>query len=307
MAYRFRKNEALPHAVRRVFMEEIDWAVGQLAGSTKRIEAVHEARKSIKKIRGLLALIAKPLGSFYKAEDRNFRHTAKRLSTLRDSAVMLETLNGLAAKHPDLDSAALAFVRHNLERLQREASPYKQISATVTKALKEARPRCETWPLEELGFATLLPDLTAAYRGGRKALREASKQQSPEALHDFRKRVKQHWYHLRLCDSILTSEMRKRTEDLRELETWLGDEHNINVLCDRISAEVETSRDRHQLQPVLALLEEDAQHLRRRALESGERLYAPKPEEFSAAMAALWPGVPKRPAAAASLRKAAVA
>ena len=307
MAYRFRKNEALPHAVRRVFAEEIDWAVGQLAESKKRTEAVHESRKSIKKIRGLLGLIAGPLGSLYKVENRYFRATAKHLSALRDSAVMLETLNSFAAKHPELDNEALALVRRNLERHHRQAPADKQMSATVIHALQEARPKCTSWPLEELEFATLLPNLTAAYRSGRKAFRKASKEQSPEALHDFRKKVKQHWYHLRLLDSVLTSEMKKRAADLRELETWLGDEHNINVLCDRISADVETARDRQQLQPLLGVLAEEAKHLRRNALESGEQLYASKPREFNGAMAALWPSVPKPAAAAVSLRKAAVA
>ena len=54
MAYRFKKNETIPHAVKRVFVEEIDWAVGQLGKEEDRIKAVHEARKSIKKIRSLL-------------------------------------------------------------------------------------------------------------------------------------------------------------------------------------------------------------------------------------------------------------
>ena len=73
MAYRFKKNEAIPNAIRRVFAEEIAWAVGHLAHSKKRTQAVHEARKSIKKIRGLLSLIETPLGPRYKTQDRYFR------------------------------------------------------------------------------------------------------------------------------------------------------------------------------------------------------------------------------------------
>jgi len=68
MAYRFKNDEAIPCAIERVFAEEISGAVGHLVRSKKRVEAVHEARKSIKKIRGLLSL----LGPAYKKRDRYF-------------------------------------------------------------------------------------------------------------------------------------------------------------------------------------------------------------------------------------------
>jgi CHAD domain-containing protein len=254
-----------------------------------------------------LGLIAEPLGPLYKAEDRYFGNAAKHLSALRDSAVMIETLDALAAKHNDVDAGALAAIRRNLERHRRETPPDEHVSAEVIRALNEARPKAASWPLEGLQYADLLPDMTAAYRGGRKALKHAQESQTVAALHDFRKNVKRHWYHLRLFESALTGEMKKRVTDLRDLETWLGDEHNINVLCWRISADVETSRDRQQTRQVSALLAEEAKSLRQRALESGERLYASKPREFSDAMAALWPTIPRRPAAAVPFRKTAVA
>jgi CHAD domain-containing protein len=146
MAYRFRKNESLAHAVLRVFVEEIDGAVGQLAESKRRVEAVHETRKSIKKIRALLGVIARPLGPRYKAEDHYFRDAGQRLSKLRDSAVMLQTFDALAAKHQQIPAAVLAGIRHDLLRCQRETPPDKQVSPDVLQLLNGVRTNAASWP-----------------------------------------------------------------------------------------------------------------------------------------------------------------
>jgi len=307
MAYRFQKNESLPHAIRRIVTEEIDWAVGQLAESKKRDEAVHEARKSLKKIRGLLSLIAKPLGPLYKAEDRYFRTVGQNLSELRDGAVMLETFEALAAKHQQLDAATIANIRSNLARGKREAPPDRQVSAEVAQALTETRPKPAAWPLEHLEFVALLPALTAAYRAGRKAHKKARKLQSAESFHDFRKQVKKHFYQLKLLESSLNAEMKKRVTELRDLETALGDEHNLTVLRQRIEADVETALDRRQIREFAALLEAEGRHLRERAIKLSERLYSTKPHAFAALLSTLSPNVRKPPARAASFSKAAVA
>jgi CHAD domain-containing protein len=307
MSYRFKKNESLSHAIRRVFAEEIDWAAGQLAESKKRGEAVHEARKSLKKIRALLGLVARPLGQLYKGEDRSFRHAGKRLSTLRDNAVMLETFDALAVKHGEIDAPALAAIRHNLLRCQREAPPAKEVSADVVAMLAAARTRAASWPLESVEFAALLPDLGAAYRSGRKALKRALRVRSAESLHDFRKQVKRHWYHLRLFESNWNAETKMRVNDLRLLETCLGEWHNIEVLSRRIAADVETSRDRRQIHQFQSVLEEQAVNLQERALASGQRLYASKPRAFSLTLSSLLPSPRKRPGPAGPFAKAAVA
>jgi CHAD domain-containing protein len=301
MAYRFRKNEAIPHAIQRVFTEEINGAVGQLAHSKKRAAAVHEARKSIKKIRGLLGLIRSRLGPGYKTEDRYFRRAANQLSEMRDTAVMLEVFDALAAKLDHADIAALGEIRVKLQRSQSAAPPEKQVSAEVVRLLNEARPLARSWPLENLDLDALLPDFTSAYRAGRKALKRALHHQNAESLHNFRKKVKQHWYHVRLLENVWDSDMKKRASDLRDLETWLGDQHNLDVLRERLTADTETSRDRHQSRHFMALLDNESKALRNRALEAGERLYDEKPGAFSRRLAALWAApVRKGPAAAES-------
>jgi CHAD domain-containing protein len=307
MAYRFKKNEAIPRAIRRVFAEEISWAVGQLKNARKKAEAVHEARKSVKKIRGLMGLIRTRLGPLHKAEDRHLRDAGRRLSALRDTAVMLEVFDALAAKQAATDGGEHTEIRRNLERKRSETPPEKRVRAEVVRLFNEARPKAASWPLDDLDVGALLPDLTAVYRKGRKALKHAQKTESMVVLHDFRKAVKQHWYHMRLLEGVCGGNVKERAGELRDLETWLGDANNLAVLRERIVAEAETSRDRQQIRQFLALIDEEARDLRKRALEAGERLYAAKGREFGETLSLPSASTRKGPSAAPAAARVAAA
>ena len=280
MAYRFMKHEALPDAIRRVFAEEIDGAVGQLADSKNRTQAVHEARKSIKKIRGLLRLVRTPLGAKYRSEDRYFRQAGRRLSPIRDNAVILEVFNALAAKHDALDAAALSDIRGNLVRSRRETPREKQTSAQVARLLSDARAKPNLWRLENVGFDTLSPQIVAVYKRARREVKRARHSAAAEDFHNLRKRVKQHWYHLKLLEEFSDRDMKQRAGEVRDLETCLGDEHNLTILRERIAADIETTRDRRHARHFIALIDDLAQALRKRALEIARPLYAAKPREF---------------------------
>ena len=156
MAYRFKKDEALSHAIERVFAEEITGAVGQLVRSKDRGQAIHEVRKSLKKMRGLLSLIEPCLGSGYKVEDRRFRDAGRLLSDLRDRAVIVQVFDLVASQHPELPAPARVMIRHGLECSASEAPPEKEVSSQVIRILKEASLRVKLWPLQDLRWETLM-------------------------------------------------------------------------------------------------------------------------------------------------------
>lgn len=262
MAYRFKKDEGIPQAVRRVYAEELSWAVGQLTKSKKRAQAIHETRKSIKKIRGLLSL----LGSSDRQQDRYFRDAGRLLSEERDNAVMLQVFDQLAAQHPQLDAATVKEIHNALQRAERRV---RVTNGAAVELLKQA----PAVVCGELSPETLGNAMEKTYRRGRKALKRAQKEHNAEGLHDFRKQVKQHWYHLRLMAGDGTE---KRQGALDELATVLGDENNLSVLRERLKSEAETTRDRLQTKEFIALIDQEMQALRARVLAAGEKLYAEK-------------------------------
>ena len=94
-SFRFDPAEPVPDEVRRVARGRIDHALDELRGDSDstREEAVHEARKDMKKLRALLRLVRDELGDdVYRRENVSFRDAGRRLAGARDSQVLLETL-----------------------------------------------------------------------------------------------------------------------------------------------------------------------------------------------------------------------
>jgi hypothetical protein len=58
------------------------------------------------------------------------------------------------------------------------------------------------WPIATDGFAALEPGFEMTFRKGRTAFALAQKRPGPKNYHDWRKRVKDHWYHVRLMEDL---------------------------------------------------------------------------------------------------------
>src|SRR5580700_8770899 len=103
MAYRLKRDESVIRGLKRVVREEMESAVAQLSGGNEasRDEAIHEARKSIKKVRALLRLMSAEFGEAYARENARLRDIARRLSQFRDAFAIIETFDDLAAKYQD--------------------------------------------------------------------------------------------------------------------------------------------------------------------------------------------------------------
>ena len=63
-------------------------------------EAVHEARKSVKKARAVLSLVHHPLDGAYSKEVRRLRKAGRNRSLERDADVLVETFDRLRARYP---------------------------------------------------------------------------------------------------------------------------------------------------------------------------------------------------------------
>jgi CHAD domain-containing protein len=290
LAFQFKRGEPVPRAIRRIVTEQLRFAAGQLRNTepSARDEAVHEARKSIKKVRAILRLTSGELGAVAAAGNTLLRDLARRLSALRDATVLVETLDSLKGHLPDdTDLRLLAQVRARLVRDRARAfrgPAVAQLPAAVAFALERASERVRGWPLGAAGFAALAPGLERAFHRGQRALARARKNPAPEVFHELRKRVKDHWYDIRLLEGIWTEATRSYEKSLKELETCLGDDHNLVVLRGRLAA----FENAPELAGLLAAIDSRQKQFRDRALHLGERLYAPPPREFVRQAEELW-------------------
>jgi CHAD domain-containing protein len=298
MAYRLNSGESAPAGIRRIAIEELDSAARLLRDGANRDEAIHEARKSIKKVRALLRLVRADLGAVGKAENRRLRSAARKISALRDAGAMLEFVDSLvkqapqdgksAQPNPALDPRVIEGVRKGL-RARKPDTDSERVIGQVAAVLEKAAKRAPSWPLEADGFQRLSPGLKRTYRDGRRAMARAAKDPTDANYHEWRKRAKDHWYHVRLLAGILGKEIEPRARALEDLSELLGDHQNLVVLRAQILAAPRSYGRSADVNAFLKLLDERQAGLRQGALASGRGLYGPKPRKWIQDMESLWP------------------
>ena len=293
MAYRFEAGESVRGGLRRIAREELTSAAHGLrhASARARDGAVHEARKSVKKVRAILRLMRGELGAAYDTENRRLRAISLRLAVYRDATVMIETLDQLAAKADALSAPALAAIRRALVENKRRLERGTRIAGAMRRAagaLEEASARIDRWRLVMDGPVALAPGMETAYRRGRAAMGAARRHARPELCHEWRKRVKDHWYHVRLLETRWNPAAAAREKSLKHLETWLGEHHNLEVLAMRLAARPIADRLPEQAKVCQGFIGDLQRELRHKALGLGERLYAESPAVFMKSVAQWW-------------------
>src|SRR3954451_21980380 len=126
MAFRLALSESVDKGLRRIVNEEIESAIEHLRKEDDSLQGdgIHEARKSIKKVRAIVRLLMPGLGAAGFRENRALRDTGRALSKLRDAAALIETVEGLSERYfaePAMEqlSVVRSALRRNLERTVR--------------------------------------------------------------------------------------------------------------------------------------------------------------------------------------------
>jgi CHAD domain-containing protein len=281
-AYRLRQGEPLADELRRAARGRIDHAIDELRGKTNSTpeEAVHEARKDMKKLRALLRLARGELGrETFARENACFRDAARELAGTRDSDVMLETLAAL-----ELPAGLGSELREAIqEEMARRADDDRKAAARAAVAvLKEARKRVGEWPLEGDSFEALADGLERTYRRGRRTFREAREEPGAETLHEWRKRVKDLWYHHTLLRELWPPVMSAVGDEAHELSDRLGDDHDLVVLAAWVRGHLEPDPEFSE-----AVIRRRGE-LQGKATALGARVYAEKPSAYVRRMKELW-------------------
>ena len=239
MAFRLRSNESVAHGLRRLARKELHSAREELRQThPPPDEAIHEARKSIKKVRAIHDLIDADAGRGLGRDRKRLRKVNGRLSKLRDADAMLEILNKLKDREPQL------FSEHTFARLRRRLSSHKITTRhgakrtgawkKIDRDLRQLRKHARGWRPTHRRFRALAEGIRTTLRRGRKAMARAHERRAAEDFHEWRKHVKALWYELRLLEGC-SPEIGRDVAALHRAETSLGDDHNIAVLFDELS------------------------------------------------------------------------
>jgi CHAD domain-containing protein len=298
-AYRLHTGEPTPEGLRRIARGQLDRAHAELEGAPKRklAAAVHDARKSLKRLRAAVRLGRDALGEVtYKRENRALRDTGRRLAGVRDASVLIETLGDLEhAAGPELPSGATVGLRKQLEAERKEAlQSLKGEEAGIDAVVDElgrARTRTATWTFETDGFTALEPGLRRIYRRGRKAMNAVADEPSTEHLHDWRKRVKDLWHAEQILRTASPKEMKKLARRTHKLSDLLGDDHDLAELRTYVVSHPTCFEDRVTQVALVAVIDRRRKDLQRGALSLGAKLYRRSPKRF---VGSIEPGFQRR-------------
>jgi CHAD domain-containing protein len=292
--YRLRRSEPPAAGIRRVAEGRAMDALEQIRGQTQedREDAIHETRKDLKKLRSVLRLVRDELGDdAYRRENTRFRDVGRTLSGARDAQVKLETAKSLRERFGDrLDESSLRRYEAALEadrgRQAEEVSGGEAVDRAAAE-IEAGHAAIAEWPLDADDWSLVEPGLDRSYRRGRARFADVRAAPSDEAVHEWRKRVKDLWYQLRILRNSWKPVMAETGDQAHELADLLGDHHDLAVLRDDALARRELWAD-GELESFAEAIAERQDELIRDALVRGERLYAEKPKAFKRRMRAYW-------------------
>jgi CHAD domain-containing protein len=294
-AYRLRAGESPSEGMRRVARGRAERAIGHLREAERTddpAEAIHAARKDLKKLRAVVRLLRRELGEDgYRAENARYREAGRLLSASRDAEVKPATLEALRERFAGALPAGAT--EEWLDLLTRErdravAVTHEGASTSVGPALElleEGRERIESWPLRTDSWKLVGPGLRRAYRRGRRAMRRAAGEPGGEHLHEWRKRVKDLWYQLRILRDATPDSLAGCAGWADELAEALGDHHDLAVLREDLRERDLPSVPAPALEAAIAARQAE---LAVAAFDLGEKLYARRPSSFLREMRRGW-------------------
>lgn len=293
MVYRLGTDELASQGAARIIEEQLDAAASELSGETDHDfnVVVHTARKAFKKARAGLRLVRAGLDrDVYRDIDRSLRDAGRSLSATRDRAVEVHALDVLL-EHVGgaLSPGAYASMRARLVvepgATTEPALEEAQVAAVALDQVEEARAALGRMQLND-SDELVLAGVRAAYKRARRRGRKAERSPTRARLHEWRKRVKDVWYHLRLMDEAWPEVLGPLAAQARALSELLGDDHDLALLRDTLVAAPGLFDSPADQATLLDLLDGRRAQLQADAFALGRRLHAEKAKGYADRVAA---------------------
>ena len=289
MAYQLEARETFSVGLKRIAAEELGGALEGLRHGGDP-STVHDARKRFKKLRAVLRLVRSDLGRRrYREANILLRDAGRELSGLRDAQVLVETLETLAQRFPDeARRQAFEVIRKTLRSRQQLAETQGNVlTEGVAAKVATLEDKIAHWHVGDTWNAAE-PNVAQTYERGLKAFKDAYQHPSDEGFHEWRKSVKDLWYHLRILNPLWPELLDALAAQASRLADLLGEEHDMAVLSQTLAAEPEAFGGVGKVDTVVGLIEGRREEIRVEARLLGRRLYAETPKRFVRRYQAYW-------------------
>ncbi len=293
-AYRLVAGEPVGAGIKRVLAARVEDAIAGLRGEAGLgpAEAVHEARKDVKKIRSALRLVRDELGDdAWRRENDHYRHVARKLSGFRDAEILVEAVDGIGERFGPSARERFDSFRAQLDEENRAAHEDGSVERAMRGAAAElavGRSRIDALPLDGDGWGLIAPGLHRSYRRGRKRLRAVEEEASVTNLHELRKRVKDLTYQLRLIRDADADLIGPLADHAHDLSDHLGDDHDLALLREEARRRRTAFAEPGDLRHLLEQIDQRRGELQFAAISLGDRIYSEKPKRFTKRLERRW-------------------
>ncbi|MCD7058756.1 CHAD domain-containing protein [Pelagibacterium xiamenense] len=208
-------------------------------------ERVHDVRKGLKRMRGLLRVVRYADEDFYRAENARYRDIARDLAPLREAGARDQLIGALK----DRFAAQLGDEPFpGVERALAEIAPAEHAGAEGVEDLlarTEERLGEGAFALSSVNWSFTPRDSAGALADGvakiiktlRKSQKTAHAAPSPENLHEWRKAVKYTGFATRLLKAFWPGDEKRIRKDLKAAGEILGLIHDIDEFARLLADE----------------------------------------------------------------------
>lgn len=293
MSYQFESSNSLQKNLKRIAVEQIDFACKQLRDPPDGEEntGIHEARKCFKRLRGLVHMARYAMSKKrYQQQNARFRDAGRALSTVRDAQALIESYEMLEQAYgSQVTFTRMTALQQKLVARRDRMMNSSDVSKGSTDAVVEELDNAASGGIEREAAGRVTADQLAAgvqrvYRRARNGWKRVQSKHDPVKLHDWRKRAKYLRYHFQLLKSIDKKWASQWYKGFKRLSDLLGDHHDLEVLREYLD-----SFDTGVMKPVAEcefriLLREKQDALYREALRQGGDLLHKKPKKVAGAV-----------------------
>jgi CHAD domain-containing protein len=296
MSFELNADESLRKNVRRIARNQMDNVLECLTGPRQgsRDEAVHEARKSFKKIRAVLRLVRPVIDEeSYREENTCFRDAGRPLTEVRDARILIETLDRIAEHFKEhivgrsFDDVRRA-LQKNLRAVRKRVLDEQDAFAVVAEAVRQSRGRIKSWADVPNKWPAVGEGLEDVYRRAGDAHEEAIADPTVEALHEWRKQAKYLRYQVEILRPIWRERMEELARETDRMGDLLGDDHDLAVLRQMLTDDPGRFGDEGNREVLLALIDRRRAELEQEAMVLGRRFFQDSPGDFARRLRGYW-------------------
>jgi len=180
------------------------------------------------------------------------------------------------------------FLNENKSAMSRATLDENNRLTKTASKFCDSRDRIAGWPFDDDEIYFILPGFKKTYRRGRNAMKRAYASPTPDNFHEWRKRVKYHYYHTRILRDVWKPVMDARIDEAKRLSDWLGDHHDLAVFRDFLLGEGRDIKDTRALEALLGLIDRRTGELESCARPLGQRMFAQKPKHVTNDIEVYW-------------------